>query len=64
MYIFTGKNRHNASLFIEENSTATTGAAYKISINDGAIVVVQSLGAAGQISVTLKIEGSLYKWYE
>ena len=40
MYLFRGNDRHNASLVIEGNSSASIGAPYKIPIKDGAIIVV------------------------
>jgi hypothetical protein len=40
MFLFKGKDRHNASLVIEGNSSAAIGAPYRISIRDGAIIVV------------------------
>lgn len=64
IYIYSGKNRHNATNVIEGNQTAVMGAPYKVSITDGVIIVVQSQSGSAQFEISLYIQGPLYKWYE
>lgn len=47
VYVYKGRDRHNATQVVEKNNTVGVGAPIRISINDGAIIVVQSLGTEG-----------------
>lgn len=66
MFVFAGTDRRNASLIVETNTSVPIGAAARVPISSGAIVVLQVANGqqSGTAQFSYKVVGTKYNWYE